>query len=123
MATCLLIDRDDVSRAQVRSMLAAIGVRCAEHAEWPERVPVPYARYDLVFFGNCNEAESRIAQSIRQKSGKPSVFCYFTEHPSIDVVSRLVVNGAADILVMPFDEKLLMFKLAQCGFLPVAVAA
>jgi DNA-binding NtrC family response regulator len=123
MATCLLIDSDDASRSSMRDLLSRIGVRCVEHASWPEKVPVPFARYDLVFFGNCEEASSKLALSIHLRHPQQPVFCYFKDIPDIDVVSRLVVNGAADVLVMPVDEKLLSFKLSQSGFLPVAIAA
>ena len=47
--------------------------------------------------------------------GKPPVVFLYAEHADTDMFGQTILEGAADVLMMPFDLDLLRFKLRQAG--------
>jgi hypothetical protein len=115
MVNCLLIDRNEASRTQVGGMLAELGIGCTKKDAWNEDRPLPGNRFDFVIIGNPGPADYRHVPANSRHAMQPQVFFYFSGHPDVDVISKLIVRGVADVLVMPFDRDILGFKLAQAG--------
>jgi DNA-binding NtrC family response regulator len=123
MASCLLIDRDAGSRSAMREMLAGLGLRCTEHEDWPTAQAFPHNRFDFVFFGNADPDTCVSLLQTQHGSFRQTVFCYFTDHPSIDVISTLIVGGVSDVIMFPADKELVALKLSQAGFSSFRAAA
>jgi DNA-binding NtrC family response regulator len=123
MASCLLIDRDAASRGQIRELLSELGLRCAEHEDWPATLAFPHNRYDFVFFGNPDPEACAALLKTHHGSSRQIVFCYFADHPNVDVISSLVVAGASDVIMLPADRALLALKLSQAGLRTLRDAA
>jgi DNA-binding NtrC family response regulator len=115
MVNCLLIDRNETSRTQVSGMLAELGIACTRKDAWSEYRPLPGNRFDFVIIGNPVPADYRHVPTASRHAMQPQMFFYFSGHPDVDVISKLIVRGVADVLVMPFDRDILGFKLAQAG--------
>ncbi len=47
--------------------------------------------------------------------GKPPVVFLYAEHADTELFGQTILEGAADVLMMPFDRDLLQFKLKQAG--------
>ncbi len=123
MISCLLIDKDEKQRSRIRDMLVRLGVKCSEHSNWPQSRPLPRNRYDLVMIGNPAREDYALANTSPANGLRHKTLFYFDSHPNVDVISELIVKGATDILVVPFDLRLLEFKLVQSGFRLHSVAA
>lgn len=119
MTRCLLIDEEGADRRRLQSLLTGLGVEteltsgadeavryCNDNS--PELVMVsagmPAARHrDFV---------KRLRRSVR---GKPPVVFLYAEKPNTDLIGRSIIDGAAEVLMMPLDRDLLQFKLRQAG--------
>jgi DNA-binding NtrC family response regulator len=115
MINCLLIDHNETTRALVTQMLQELGLSCTSVTVWPPGKVIPRNRFDVVLIGNPTGEDYRFIPGSAKGPWRHEVFFYYAQHPDIDVISQLIVNGVADVLVMPFDRKLLAFKLAQTG--------
>lgn len=121
MTKCLLIDEDSAERRRLQQLLAALGLETA-YTAIPE---------DALQFCNDNAPEvvmlsagapgvtprdlvKRLQLSSR---GKPPVVFLYADTPDTDVFGQSILEGAADVLMMPFDSDLLQFKLRQAGIL------
>jgi hypothetical protein len=49
--------------------------------------------------------------------GKPPVVFLYAETPDTEMFGQSILEGAADVLMMPLDRDLLRFKLRQAGIL------
>jgi DNA-binding NtrC family response regulator len=115
MISCLLIDRNETTRHLVGQMLAELGVACSQVESYPAGRQFPRNRFDIVIVGNPEGDDyDHVPNSARHRQ-QHQVFYYFAQHPNVDVISRLIVHGVADVLVMPFDSQILGFKLSQAG--------
>ncbi len=115
MVNCLLIDRNEASRTLVSGMLAELGIACTKKETWSDDRPLPGNRFDFIMIGNPGAADYRHVPTTSRHAIQPQVFFYFSSHPDVDVISKLIVRGVADVLVMPFDRDILGFKLTQAG--------
>ena len=59
-----------------------------------------------------NEFVKRLCLSGR---GKPPVVFLYADTPDTEMFGQSILEGAADVLMMPFDRDLLHFKLRQAG--------
>lgn len=122
MTKCLLIDEDSAQRRRLEQLLSALGLDTALLAGTDEAV-----RY-------CNDnapelvmvsAESSgmqprdIVKRLRRTvaGGKPPVVFLYADTPDTDMIGLSILEGAADVLMMPFDRDLLQFKLKQAGII------
>jgi DNA-binding NtrC family response regulator len=114
MINCLLIDRDSAVRSRVKDMLIELGITCHDCEGWPAAKIIPRNQYALVIVGNPGPEEYKFIPGVRGP-WRHTVLFYFSTHPDVDVIGQFICNGVSDVLVLPFDSKILGFKLAQCG--------
>lgn len=119
MTRCLLIDGESSERRRLQALLAALGVEtdftsgaddalkyCNDNA--PEMVLVS---------AEAPAAADRdfVRRLMRNPRGKPPVVFLYAGTPDTDLIGRSIIDGAADVLMMPLDRDLLQFKLRQAG--------
>lgn len=119
MTRCLLIDDDGRGRQQLEQMLAGLGLETLLTA----------GTEDAVRFCNDNApdvvmlsaragglAPREFVKRLRLSGrGKPPVVFLYADTPDTDVFGQSILEGAADVLMMPCDRDLLHFKLRQAG--------
>ena len=118
MTKCLLIDRDSSERRRLEQLLGALGLET-----------VFSAADDALQFCNDNapevvmlsaDAPGMAPQDLVKRlqlcsPGKPPVVFLYAETANTDMFGQTILEGAAEILMMPFDRDLLQFKLQQAG--------
>jgi PleD family two-component response regulator len=119
MTTCLLIDDDGRGRQHLQQMLSGLGLETALTTGTDEAV-----RYcndnapDVVMVSTRargvipKEFVKRLRLSGR---GKPPVVFLYSDTPDTEMFGQSILEGAADVLMLPFDSDLLHFKLRQAG--------
>ena len=122
MTRCLLIDEDGRGRQHLAQMLSGLGLETALTARTDEAVRFCNDNApDVVMLsaqargGAPREFVRRLRLSGR---GKPPVVFLYADTPDAEMFGQTILEGAADVLMMPFDRELLHFKLKQAG-LPV----
>jgi two-component system chemotaxis response regulator CheY len=119
MAQCLLIDEDAAERQRLSRLLTGLGIDTAERAVAEEG------------FAFCNDkapdmvmmaagAPGRMPKDFvkrmrRAKGGKAPVVIVYADRPDTEMIDRSILEGAADVIMKPFDRDLLQFKLRQAG--------
>jgi PleD family two-component response regulator len=119
MTTCLLIDEDGRGRQHLQQMLSGLGLEtalttgtddavryCNDNA--PDVVMVSTRARGVV----PKEFVKRLRLSGR---GKPPVVFLYADTPDTEMFGQSILEGAADVLMLPFDRDLLHFKLRQAG--------
>ena len=119
MTRGLLIDEDGRGRQYLEQMLSGLGLEttlttasedavrfCNDNA--PEVVMLPASARGLA----PRELVKRLTLSGR---GKPPVVFLYADTPDTEMFGQSILEGAADVLMMPFDRDLLHFKLRQAG--------
>jgi DNA-binding response OmpR family regulator len=119
MTRCLLIDEDNKGRRSLELLLSGLGVEtflsagtddalrsCNDNA--PDVV--------MVSAGARGVAPKELVKRLRITSlSKPPVVFLYAEHADTGMFGQTILEGAADVLMMPFDRDLLQFKLRQAG--------
>ncbi len=119
MTKCLLIDEDGKGSRYLHQMLSGLGLETSLSAGVD----------DALKFCNDNAPElvmlsaetRRLAPKDLVKrlhfnsKGKPPVVFLYAERADTDMFGQSILEGAADILMMPLDRDLLQFKLQQAG--------
>lgn len=119
MTMCLLIDEDGRGRQHLEQMLAGLGLQTS----------LTSGADDAVRFCNDNSpdvvmvsarasggAPREFVKRLRLTTrGKPPVVFLFADTPDTEMFGQTILEGAADVLMMPFDRDLLHFKLRQAG--------
>ncbi len=119
MTSCLLIDENNRSRQHLEKMLAGLGLRtflsngadeavrfCNDNS--PEVVMVSA----MAGGGMTREVVKRLRLSGR---GRPPVVFLYAETPDTAKFGQTILEGAAEVLMLPCDRDLLHFKLRQAG--------
>ena len=119
MTKCLLVDGDSAERRRLEKLLADLGLEtaysvraddalqyCNDNA--PDVVMVAAATPGVA----PRELVRRLQRSTR---GRPPVVFLYAETPDTEMIGQTILEGAADVLMMPFDRDLLQFKLRQAG--------
>ena len=119
MTSCLLIDEDGNGRQYLAQLLSGLGL---------EPCP-PSGTDDAVRFCNANAppavllsarapgmAPKELVKRLRLSGrGKPPVVFLYADTADTEMFGQTILEGAADVLMMPFDRDLLHFKLRQAG--------
>lgn len=119
MTRCLLIDEDGRGRQCLEQMLSGLGLQTS----------FTTGTDDAVRFCNDNSPDvvmvSTRAQGVVPKEfvkrlrlsgrGKPPVVFLYADTPDTEMFGQSILEGAADVLMLPFDRDLLHFKLRQAG--------
>ena len=122
MTKCLLVDEDGRGRQYLAQMLCGLGLETALTAGAADAV-----RYcndnapDVVMLSARarGQAPKEFVKRLRKSGrGKPPVVFLYADTPDAEMFGQTILEGAADVLMMPFDRDLLHFKLKQAG-LPV----
>jgi PleD family two-component response regulator len=121
MTRCLLIDEDTKDSRTLHQLLAALGLDTAQKAQFDEALDYCNDNApDLVMLAASGSAQRprdfvrRLRRVVRGK--KPVVFLY-AETPDTEIIGQSILQGAADILMQPFDREILQFKLKQAGII------
>ncbi len=119
MTRCLLIDEDGGGRQYLEQMLSGLGLETS----------LTTGTDDVVRFCNDNAPDvvmlSTRARGVAPKElvkrlclsgrGKPPVVFLYADTPDTEMFGQTILEGAADVLMLPFDRDLLHFKLRQAG--------
>ena len=119
MTKCLLIDEDGKGRRYLDQMLLGLGLETA----------LTSGADDALQFCNDNSPDlvmlsakasgvvpRELVKRLRISSrGKPPVVFLYAETADTEMFGQTILEGAADVLMMPFDRDLLHFKLTQAG--------
>ena len=119
MTKCLLIDEEGGGRQYLEQMLSGLGLETS----------LTSGTEDALRFCNDNAPDvvmvSTRARGVIPKDlvkrlrlsgrGKPPVVFLYAETPDTEMFGQSILEGAADVLMMPFDRDLLHFKLRQAG--------
>jgi PleD family two-component response regulator len=119
MTSCLLIDENGRSRQHLEKMLAGLGLRTFLTSGTEEAVrfcndnsPEVVMVSAMAGGGMTRDFVKRLRLSGR---GRPPVVFLYAEKPDTTMFGQTILEGAADVLMLPFDRDLLHFKLRQAG--------
>ena len=119
MTRCLLIDEEGRGRQHLGEMLSGLGLEMSQTNGADEAVRFCNDNSPEVVMlsarangGAPKEFVKRLRMSAR---GKPPVVFLFAETPDTEMFGQSILEGAADVLMMPLDRDLLHFKLRQAG--------
>jgi two-component system, chemotaxis family, chemotaxis protein CheY len=119
MTRCLLIDEDGLECHRLLELLDGLGVDTAQTAKSDEAL-----RYcndnapDVVMLaaaGSDARPKDFVRRLRRNIHGKKPVVFLYAETPDTDMIGQSILQGAADVLMHPFDRDILQFKLRQAG--------
>ncbi len=119
MARCLLIDEDGNGRQCLQQMLSGLGLETSLTSGTEDAVRFCNDNApDLVMLSASagglppRDAVKRLRLSGR---GRPPVVFLYADTPDTEMFGQSILEGAADVLMMPLDRDLLHFKLRQAG--------
>ena len=119
MTRCLLIDEEGRGRQHLSEMLSGLGLETFLTGGGEDAVRFCNDNSpDVVMLsarasgGAPKDFVKRLRLSAR---GKPPVVFLFADTPDTEMFGQTILEGAADVLMMPFDRELLHFKLRQAG--------
>ena len=119
MTRCLLIGEEGRGRQHLGEMLSGLGLEMSQTNGADEAVRFCNDNSPEVVMlsarangGAPKEFVKRLRMSAR---GKPPVVFLFAETPDTEMFGQSILEGAADVLMMPLDRDLLHFKLRQAG--------
>lgn len=122
MTRCLLIDEDGRGRQYLAQMLTGLGLEMTLTAGTDEAVRFcnDNAPDVVMLSARARGVVPRdLVKRLRMSGrGKPPVVFLYAETPDAEMFGQTILEGAADVLMMPLDRDLLLFKLKQAG-LPV----
>lgn len=119
MTRCLLIDGEGSGRQQLAQMLASLGLETCLTSGTDEAIAFCNDNSpDLVMVSAT--ARGVVPRDIVKRlhlgaRGKPPVVIVYAETADTEMFGQTILEGAADVLMMPFDSDLLHFKLRQAG--------
>ena len=118
MTRCLLIDEEGRGR-YLGEMLSGLGLDTSltSGADEAMRFCNDNSPDVVMLSARANGAAPReFVKRLRMATrGKPPVVFLFAETPDTEMFGQSILEGAADVLMMPLDRDLLHFKLRQAG--------
>jgi two-component system, chemotaxis family, chemotaxis protein CheY len=126
MVSCLLIDDNTAESARIAGLLGELGVHATALADMEEGIHHAHTnRPDVVLIETSTVPRAkeflRLVRYQGRSSGRPVVIFYAASATMADM-GEVILNGASEFMLAPFDLELLAFKLQQSGIL-VAEAA
>jgi DNA-binding NtrC family response regulator len=112
MLRILLVDKNSSSRNALRKLIVMAGADCIDGTEQTISQAALSGFDAAVVVNSTSPAACNI----------PVLQC-FTSNPGTDAIARVIRQGAAEVLVMPFSAQHLMFKLQQLGLQNSRLAA
>jgi CheY-like chemotaxis protein len=119
MTKCLLIDEDSRERQRLQQLLSGLGLETA-YSNGPDEA-LKFCNDnapDVVMMSadNAGAAPRDLVKRLQLCAhGKPPVVFLYADKPDTDMFGQSILEGAADVLMLPFDRELLQFKLRQAG--------
>ena len=121
MTRCLLIDEDGTERRNLEGLLAALGIDTALSSGADEALRYCNDNSPEVVMLSADSAglqpRDLVKKLRRSAKGRPPVVFLYADKPDTDMIGQSILEGAADVLMMPFDRDLLQFKLQQAGII------
>lgn len=119
MTSCLLVDGDQAERQRVLSLLDGLGLDTAQSGATDDALKYCNDNSpDVVMMaaGLQNSPLSDFVARLRRgiRGRKPVVILY-AEKPDMEMIAQSILQGAADVIMKPFDSEILQFKLRQAG--------
>lgn len=121
MTRCLLIDEDSKESRTMQRLLDALGLDTVQAAQTEEAL-----RYcndngpDVVMLAasGCGQRPKDFVRRLRRDvNGKKPVVFLYAETADTEMIGQSILQGAADVLMQPFDRDILQFKLKQAGII------
>jgi two-component system chemotaxis response regulator CheY len=119
--TCLVVDDSRVVRKVARRILEANGFTVEEAEDGQKALEACHRRLPDCVLLDWNMPVMNgleFLRAVRAKFGSddpPVVFC--TTETDMDFIERAIESGAQEYVMKPFDEEILLGKLAQVGLL------
>jgi len=119
MTSCLLIDEDGNGRQYLAQLLSGLGLETCLTSGTDEAVRFCNDNAPDVVMLSARApgmAPKDLVKRLRLSGrGKPPVVFLYADTPDTEMFGQTILEGAADVLMMPFDRDLLHFKLRQAG--------
>ena len=121
MTKCLLIGDDGIECRRLQQLLDGLGLHTAQTSQPDEALKFCNDNAPDVVMLAAVDAGRRPRDFVRHlrrnvHGKKPVVFLY-AETPDTEIIGLSILQGAADVLMKPFDRDILQFKLKQAGVL------
>jgi two-component system chemotaxis response regulator CheY len=121
MTRCLLVDDDLATRREVSRVFDHLGFELAESDTAGAAIDHcrAHAPDVVVVSQRIGEAgPQRFVKRVRRANRKKApVVLVYADRPNAEAIGRMIIDGAAEFLMRPFDQDLLAFKLKQVGLL------
>jgi two-component system chemotaxis response regulator CheY len=121
MTRCLVVDDNKDTRLELSRVFGHLGFDLAESATPGDAIE--HCRDhspDVVVMSERmgGKAAADFVKRVRRANRKKApVVLVYTDRPNADSIGRMIMDGAAEYLMKPFDQDLLAFKLKQVGLL------
>mgnify|MGYP003435752486 CR=1 FL=1 len=120
MTQCLLINEDQSERKALSGYFGDLGFDLSEAANADAglsqcRASAPDVVVVTEQIGTRSPDYVRRLQRIG--NGKPPVVIIYSSNPDTEAIGRMIMDGAAEVIVKPFSKDLLSFKLKQVGLI------
>jgi two-component system, chemotaxis family, chemotaxis protein CheY len=119
MTSVLLIEEDGAERQRMESMLGGLGLDLIGGGQSEEALQVCNDNSpDLVMMaaGAGKKRPKDFVKRLRRTSrGKSPIVILYADTPDMEMIGQSILQGAADVIMKPFDRELLQFKLRQAG--------
>lgn len=121
MTSCLLIDENGADVLRLQSMLDGLGLDTVR-AGCPDDA-LKYCNDNapdvvLLAAASAGRRPRDFVRKLRRAAhGKTPVVILYAEQPDTELIGQSIIQGAADVLMTPFDRDILQFKLRQAGVL------
>lgn len=121
MLQCLLVDEDRKGRRELSELFGGLGFDLSETGDADAalracRVSPPDVVVMTGRMGGMSSADF-VRKLRKNRHGKAPVVLLCAERPDTEEIGRVILEGAAECLVRPFDRDLLAFKLRQVGLM------
>lgn len=121
MTQCLLVDEDGGERRELSRLFGRFGFSLAESRSAAEALQhCRLHRPDIVVISDQvgGMTSSEFVRRVRRTGhGTAPIVLVCTDKADTDSIGRMIMDGAAECLMKPFDQELLAFKLKQVGLI------
>lgn len=121
MAECLLIDRNEIERARFREQLTLLGLKIVEREDADQGLVYCNDNQPDVVLMALQGASLKTAEFIgrmhRNREGRRPVVIAYGSQSHASRIGQTILDGAAEVLLLPVDSDIIGFKLKQAGVL------